>query len=421
MAITFSNSYASATYTSINVILTQSLTVPANTKELLIFVYIDASNTSVPSPDLVRYGGVNATLVSAIPSDAGGAGQLHFFYRILNPTAGTANLEIRHPTIQFGAAATCLLVDQNYTLTYSAYSYANTSSPSVSIASESGNKTLYSFVANNIAGASLSETGGQTVLAEGGTVSNATHQLSEEVSAGTTNSASWTISGGAQRTSAIAINVKEIAQSLTIGSDLVPNVSRTDTCTGFADGAATISFSGVSVGVTIASGSFTWTVPMLADGVAWPRLPATGQTITLTQSALSATASANISLPNGHQTLRVGDVVGGAVANFASVVTDNQRMLGYHFLAAGNPLTTDDTAYFVTSDNYWVYRNGDIGADTVSLPRTDTLYIQDTTTGVISSHTVVFTEAGVTAVGGLSVAGLSNSGLTVSGLSVTGL
>jgi hypothetical protein len=96
-------------------------------------------------------------------------------------------------------------------------------------------------------------------------------------------------------------------------------------------------------------------------------------------------------------------------------------MLGYHFLAAGNPLTTDDTAYFVTSDNYWVYRNGDVGADTASLPRTDTLYVQDTTTGVISSHSVVFTEAGVTAIGGLSVAGLSNSGLSNSGLSVTGL
>lgn len=217
------------------------------------------------------------------------------------------------------------------------------------------------------------------------------------------------------------VTLEEISQSLTIGSDLVPSASRTDTCTGFVNGAATLSFSGVSVPVTIASGSFTWTVPMLADGVTWPRLPATGQTITLTQGGTTANTTANINLPTGHQTLRVGDVVGGAVANFAGIVTDNDRMLGYHFLAAGNPLTTDDTAYFVTSDNYWVYRNGDVGADTASLPRTDTLYVQDTTTGVISSHSVVFTEAGVTAIGGLSVAGLSNSGLSNSGLSVTGL
>lgn len=405
MAITFSNSYASATYTSVNVILTQSFTVPAGTKELLIFVYVDNSNISVPLPDLVRYGGVNATLVSAIPSDAGGTGQLHFFYRILNPTAGTANLEVRHPTIQFGAAATCVVVDQNYILTYSAYSYANTASPSVSIASEAGNRTLYSFVANNVAGTSLSETGGQTVLAEGGTISNATHQLSEKVSTGATNSATWTISGGAQRTSAIAINVKEISQTLTIGSDLVPSASRTDTCTGFSNGAATISFSGVSVGVTIASGSFTWTVPMLADGVTWPRLPATSQTITLTQSALSATASANINLPTGYQTLRIGDVVGGAVANFGTLITDNERMLPYHFIAASNPLSSSKTAYFVTSNSYWVYRNGDIGASVYvngtennptpvpALPRTDTLYIQESN-GTIGAHSVTLSKAG---------------------------
>ena len=219
---------------------------------------------------------------------------------------------------------------------------------------------------------------------------------------------------------ATAYNVAA-APTLTISTALTPNASRTDTCTEFANGAATLSFSGVSVPVTIASGSFTWTVPMLADGVTWPRLPATGQTITLTQGATTANTTANINLPTGHQTLRVGDVVGGAVANFSGVVTDNDRMLGYHFLAAGNPLTTDDTAYFVTSGYYWVYRNGDVGADTASLPRTDTLYIQDTTTGVISAHSVVFTEAGVTAIGGLSVAGLSNSGISSSGLSVSGL
>lgn len=418
MAITFSSSYASASYTNSGIILTQAFTVPANTKELLIFVYVDNSNISVPLPDLVMYGGVNATLVSAIPSDAGGTGQLHFFYRILNPTAGTANLEVRHPTIQFGAAATCVVVDQNYILTYSAYSYANTASPSVSIASEAGNRTLYSFVANNIAGTSLSETGGQTVLVEGGTISNATHQLSEEVSSGATNSATWTISGGAQRTSAIAINVKEISQSLTIGSDFVPNASRTDTCTGFADGAATISFSGVSVGVTIASGSFTWTVPMLADGVTWPRLPATSQTITLTQSSLSATASANINLPTGYNRLRDGS---NNVANFAGLIADDDTFLQFHFVAAGNALTTNDTAYHVTSDNYVLLQNSGINVDTDSLPRTDTIYIHRAS-GAIGAHSVTINAAGdIVSVGGLSVAGLSNSGLSNAGLSVSGL
>lgn len=205
------------------------------------------------------------------------------------------------------------------------------------------------------------------------------------------------------------------APTLTIATALTPSASRTDTCTEFANGAATLSFSGVTVPVTIASGSFTWTVPMLADGVTWPRLPATGQTITLTQGGTTANTTANINLPTGHQTLRVGDVVGGAPANFASIVTDNDRMLGFHFLAAANPLSTDDTAYFTTSFKYWVYRNGDVGADTASLPRTDTLYIQDTTTGVISSHSVVLTAAGVLPPVSPSIAPRSRSLLRVSG------
>lgn len=199
------------------------------------------------------------------------------------------------------------------------------------------------------------------------------------------------------------------SHTITISTPLTPGASRTDTCTGFTDGAATLAFSGVSVGVTIASGSFTWTVPMLADGVTWPRLPVTSQPIALTRGGDTANTTANINLPTGHQTLRVGDVVGGAVANFAGVVTDNDRMLGYHFLAAANPLATTKTAYFTTLNSYWVYRNGDVGASTYvdgteddptpvpALPRTDTLYIQEAN-GLISAHEVTLSAAGVVSV-----------------------
>lgn len=179
------------------------------------------------------------------------------------------------------------------------------------------------------------------------------------------------------------------AQTLTIATDLTPNASRTDTCTGFADGAATISFSGVSVAVTVASGSFTWTVPMLSNGVNWPRLPSTGTTITLTQGGISANASGNITLPAGYDTLRVGDADGGAVANFAGIVTDDDKFLGYHIT-----LTTDDTWYGVTSGNRRVYRDGDVGADTETLPRTDADFQQNTTTGLITSHNVTMTADG---------------------------
>jgi len=106
MAITYSSPYTTAVYNSGNILLSVPYTVPANTKELLIFVHVDNSNLTVVLPDIVRYGGVNATLVSAIPADAGATGQLQFFYRIINPVAGTANLEVRHPTTHFAAAAT---------------------------------------------------------------------------------------------------------------------------------------------------------------------------------------------------------------------------------------------------------------------------------------------------------------------------
>lgn len=290
------------------------------------------------------------------------------------------------------------------TLSYTSGTYTN---PSVTLAGLVAGDNVVSFLAwsgwNTGFGNVQSTTAVESNLTAEGVVQNSTHQNTPGrtyLSSGTGYTGNtvvgYTKSGaGSPVHGMIAIAVQESSQLInTITDPLVPNSAISGTCTGFADGAATISFSGVSIPVTITSGSFSGTVPMLADGIVWPRLPAVGQTVTLTQSSNTATASVGINLPTGHQTLRVGDVVGGAVANFADVVTDNDRMLGYHFLAAVNPLTTDDTAYFVTSDNYWVYRNGDVGADTASLPRTDTLYIQDTTTGVISSHSVVLTEAG---------------------------
>ena len=418
MAITLNNPYSDSTFTVLNTIRSVSYTVPVGTKCLYILIYTDNSNATVVLPDLVDYAGISATLVSAIPADAGGTGQLHFLYEINNPTTGANNLRFRHPTLATSCAAVCLAVDQNYIETVSAYSYANSASPSVSIASASGDVTLYSLTVNNVGTTAIAETGGQTVLSEGGTISNAMHQLSSETASGTPNSATWTVSGGAQRWSAIAINIREIAQSLIISTPLVPNASRTDTCTGYADGAATISFSGVSIPVTIASNSFTYTVPMLADGVVWPRLPATGQTITLTQGVLVATTTADINLPTGYNRLR-DDL--NNVANFAGLIEDDDTFLQFHFVAAGNALTTNDTAYHVTSDNYVLLQNSGINVDTDSLPRTDTIYIHRAS-GAIGAHSVTINAAGdIVSIGGLSVAGLSNSGLSNAGLSVSGL
>lgn len=206
------------------------------------------------------------------------------------------------------------------------------------------------------------------------------------------------------------------AQTLTIGTPLVPGVSRTDTCTGFADGAATVSFSGVSVGVTIASGSLTYTVPTLADDVAWPKLPATGQTITLTQSALTATASASVSMPVGFNVVRDG---AAAPANFSGLVSDDGTYLQPAFVAAGNPLTTDDTALHVTSGEYLVRQNGAVGALTATLPRTDALWVYRGIVGKYYLHNVTLVAADVPPIVTPSLTPRFRSLLRVSGSSLT--
>jgi hypothetical protein len=95
----------------------------------------------------------------------------------------------------------------------------------------------------------------------------------------------------------------------TLTSPLVPGGAFSGTCTGFANGAATISSGGVSVAVTIASGAFSGIWPMPVDGAAYPVLPATGQTITLTQGANSATILNTISIPAGYSAVTFVDAI----------------------------------------------------------------------------------------------------------------
>jgi len=418
MAITFSTPFSSAAFTSGGVTLTQSYTVPSGADELWLFGYVDNANVTVPLPDIMAYGGLSATLVAQIPSNAGGTGQLHFFYRILNPVVGTANITARHPTLSIAVGAVCLVVDQNYIMTYSAFNYANSTSPTVTITSASGDKTLYSLTVNNVDTTAVSETGGQTVLSEGGSSIAAMHQMSSETSAGSSNTATWTVSG-AQRWSAIAINVHEIAQSIdTLTSPLVPGQAFSGTSTGYANGAAVLAMGSISVAVTIASGAFSGTFPMLSDNSQWPRLPATAQTVSLTQGADVSTIARDISLPTGYDVVRDGSNV---PANFANLVADDDTYLQPDFIAAGNPLTTSDTAYHVTSANYLVEQSSKVGADTSSLPRTDTLFVHRAS-GYVYEHEVTLNNAGeIVDVSGLSVVGLSSTGLSVAGLSVTGL
>ena len=200
--------------------------------------------------------------------------------------------------------------------------------------------------------------------------------------------------------------------------------------TGFADGAATLSYGGVDVAVTVASELFDFTLPMIQHDVVSPRLPAVSAEFTLTQGLISATDNANIFLPTGFDTTRVGDLPGGDPANFAGIVDDDPTYLGYAFAQASNDLTTSDSAVFVTSDGYWVGRDTfvqsnefEIDGITPVLPRTDDLYVWRASTGKYYEHSITLTDAGAVIVdgGGLSVRGLSVRGLSVVGLSVRGL
>jgi hypothetical protein len=390
--------------------LSDSISLQAG--DLLLYAIHNRDNQQFAAP---VWNGQTLTLAAALTPYS----YLRVYYVLANSTA-TANLtSTATGFVETNVAWVVLRSSTNSftstpfrdlkTLNYTSGTYTN---PSVTLTGLQANDSVVSFLAwsgwNTGFGNVQSTTAVESNLTAEGVIQNSANQNTPGrtyLSSGTGYTGDtivgYTKSGAGNPVHGmVAIAVQESSQLIdTITDPLVPNSAVSGTCTGYSNGAATLSFSGVSIPVTITGGSFTGTVPMLTDGVTWPRLPATGQTVTLTQASNSATAAVAISLPSGYQTLRVGDAVGGAVANFAGIVTDNDRMLGYHFLAAGNPLSTDDTAYFVTSSNYWVYRNSDIGADTASLPRTDTLYIQDTTSGVISSHSVSLSEAGGIVIG----------------------
>lgn len=392
MAINFLNPYATTDFSSTNnIITTVAYTVPVNVDALYIFVYADIGNSSVVSPNLVEWNSISATLVSAIPTDAGNTGQVQFIYKIVNPTAATGNIRVRHALTRYAFSAVCLSVDDAYIETVGGFNYATGTSPSISITSALNNKTLYSLTANGVEDGNVTETGGQTKLIDGGTWNYAYYQLATETASSTSNSATWTLINS-QRWSAVAINFAESVFYLdTITNPLVPNAAFSGTCTGYADGAATISFGGVSIPVTIALGAFSGTVPMIADNVAWPKLPATNQPITLTQAGNLAVLSCDISLPSGYETVRNDFSV---VSDFAGIIADDNTYLQYHFAAASNPLTTNDTAVFPTSGGYLIYQDTGVGADSSSLPRTDTIYIYRGASGKYFEHGITVTESG---------------------------
>ena len=190
---------------------------------------------------------------------------------------------------------------------------------------------------------------------------------------------------------------------------LVAGAAFSGTCTGFTDGGATISSNGLSVAVTVASGAFSGTWAIAVDEQAYPTLPKSAQTITLTQGGNTATIASDLEQPSGDD-----------IVNFLSPVTDDDTYLTYYIEQDG--FTADGGQFVFTSYSDLVIGT-DGGALVTGAGTIVGYFIPATGTGAGNAYYYTFNiiDGGAVVSGGLSVAGLSNSGLSNNGLSVSGL
>lgn len=197
----------------------------------------------------------------------------------------------------------------------------------------------------------------------------------------------------------------------TITDPLASGAAFSGTSTGFANGAATLSSNGLSVGVTIASGAFSGTWPIAVDAQPYPTLPKASQTITLTQGGNSATITSDLYPVAGH-----------VVVNFVSPITDDDTYPPYYFEQDG---FTAEGAQFV----YLPYSDLTMAADgemEVTGEGVVTGYlIPSTGTGAGNSYYYTFNviDGGAVVSGGrgLTAASLTMTGLTMRGLTMSGL
>lgn len=416
MSTTPNNWFARPTYVAGNVIGTDNYTVPSNTDRLLIFVYVDIANSTVVAPDLVEWNSVAASQAKAIAVNGGGTGQVHFAYEIQNPTAGTGNLRVRHPTTYFSYAAVCVSVDGTLTITYSEFNYANSTSQSVSIASASGDLTIFSLTVNNVDTTAVSETGGQTVPSggEGGSSANAMHQLSYKVSSGATNSATWTVTGS-QRGSAIAVNFHETSQSVTsinggstieAGETGVPAVT-----TGFTGLPLSITTDQAGLTCSNIGGSTnapTFDVIGWVENTAYPKLPVSAL-FTFTRNTESANASQTVTVPTGY----VAQTFAGAITDDDTYITEAITDLGH--VAEGADL------YYVPYDDLFIFPDGKIQVTSDGTFIAWLRPLTGSTAGKMFYLEVTVIDGAVSGVVGLVARGLTTSGLINRGLVTRGL
>jgi len=210
----------------------------------------------------------------------------------------------------------------------------------------------------------------------------------------------------------------------TLPTSITPLSSFTSTVVApFVDGAATISFGGVSVAVTIAGNQFTTQMPLWTDGGTYPKIPLASAAITLTQGANASTVNRPITLPTGYQTIRLDDDPASAQANFANIIDDDDEYIGWWFAQNSTPLTTAKTAYWPSASGLFINQDTSYELPLSSAPLTTQISIRDDASGIFTVHDLDIIEAGqiVSVSGGLTSIGLTAIGLTAIGLDVIGL
>jgi hypothetical protein len=204
----------------------------------------------------------------------------------------------------------------------------------------------------------------------------------------------------------------QIIDSIT--DPLVAGAAGSGFSTGFTGGAGTISSNGISATTTVTAGaaqpfSFNW--PIAVDAQHYPTLPKTGQIITLTVGAESATITADLDLAAGME-----------VVNLVSPITDDDTYPGYYFDQDG---FTAEGAQFVFTPYSDLTMDDDGEIEVTGAGDLIGYLIPATGTGAGNAYYYTFqiSDGGAVVSGGrpLTSVGLTLTGLTQIGLASVGL
>ena len=157
-----------------------SFTTDANTRALIFFIYLDASNTAANNtdPSEVSWNGINATQIAKIASSVSPLGQIQLVYKIDNPGIGTAQARVNHPSQYHHHSVFRVSAAMAVTINTSTINFNTDTSPSSSISAASGYTVLHSVVADNRNLADITINGGSTLAWSDGSSSRQAVKIS---------------------------------------------------------------------------------------------------------------------------------------------------------------------------------------------------------------------------------------------------